>query len=243
MSTDGCVLFGEDADDTLGASLRQAERDLDSRGTVDVAAERIEWTHGGVTVLVEQQAGFLADTSASVWVGSLATARWLEHAGPLGACLDLGSGTGVLGLWAMRAGLATTMVLTDRPSRVRPIQRNIQLNAPHVTPSTTSAMGLSWGTVPDGLRGRFNTVLAAELIYDHQLFGGLVATIAGLAAPRVVLSFGLRSEPDEQHFLKLLGAHYDCRLAHKCADEPWLRGYAVVIYDCRLRNAAATEGA
>ena len=82
-----------------------------------------------------------------------------------------------------------------------------------------------------------------EPLRPHALFEGLVTTIAGLAAPRVVLSFGLRSEPDEQHFCRLLSAHYNLRLAHNGADEPWLRGYTVVIYDCRLRNSTATEGA
>ena len=236
-----CPLF-EDGDlaDELSVALQAANDDLDSRGTLDAAAACIHWEHGGTTVSINQQANVMSDTAALVWMEALAVCKWLEthhkdqpSQAPLGRTLDLGSGTGALGIWVMRHNLCASMTLSDRPSRIPFIRDNMELNS--ISPPQATALGLLWGDVDAAsiLRGRFDTVMASSLIYDPNLHAPLIATLAAMAAPRIILGFARRHEACEESFLGLLASqHYRITLEQR-VEEP-LRGNEILIYDCTL---------
>ena len=103
-----CLLFADDDVTEISAALKVANDDLDSRGTLDAAADCIHWEHAGTSISVRQQANVLSDTAALVWMEPTIVCRWLAATyGPqaLGTTIDIGAGTGFLGLWAMRHGL------------------------------------------------------------------------------------------------------------------------------------------
>ena len=243
MTDDGsCLLFADDTTSgQLGSALRSACNDLDSRGTLDAAAPVIDWAHAGISVSVEQQALIFSDTAALVWVAPMLTARWLvseQHGSQsLGATLDLGAGTGFLGIYVMRAGLARRMCLADRTTRLRHLRRNIDRNfsATSVQASCipTSALGLDWGDVDAArkLRGHFDTVLCSDCIYDPSLYAPLLATLSALAAPRLVLSFAQRHEANEASFLHRLSS--DACYTPELMQRDSLHGTVILIYDCR----------
>ena len=237
MDGDGCPLFADDGDASLlSEALKTACDDVDSRGTFDAAAPKITWEHAGTTVTVIQQATF-SDTAALVWMEPIIVARWLaDHCGALalGRTLDLGAGTGFLGVWAKLHGLASKMAIADRPSRINYLRQNIALNQLSPPEGSTCAIGLPWGDLDAAtvLRGCYDTVLAVGLIYDPNLHVPLVTTIAALAAPRVLLAFARRHQAREESFLRRLGTHYKCTLA-LATPEP-LRGNDVFIYECEL---------
>lgn len=231
-----CLLFADDGRTAeVSAALQVANEDLDSRGTLDAAAECIDWEFAGTSVSVKQQAGVLSDTAALVWMEPTIVCQWLatsyDEQGALGATIDVGAGTGFLGLWTMRHGLCTCMTISDRITRVPFIRENMSRN--HLTPPTTTALGLNWGDVEAAreLSGRFDTVLAVGLIYDPVLHEPLIATLFALASPLIILSFARRHEAREEAFLQRLRTCYSVELRHH-VEEP-LRGNAVLVYECR----------
>ena len=237
MEDDGtCLLFTADDVTEISAALKAANDDLDSRGTLDAAADSVDWEHAGTLVTVRQQAKVLSDTAALVWMEPPIVCRWLAatyEQQALGATIDIGAGTGFLGLWAMLHGLCRSMTISDRLSRVPFIRENMSYN--RLAPPETTALGLNWGDLKAAraLSGQFDTALAVGLIYDPGLHEPLIATLVALAPPLVILSFARRHEGHEESFLRKLGANYSITLRQH-ADEP-LRGNAVLIYECRVR--------
>ena len=122
-------------------------------------------------------------TARWVWPGATATARWLcdrdrgrwlenKHV------LELGSGTGLLGLVAARLG-AASVTLTDLPSELDLLRANVALNSIAAS-SPTRVEPLVWGDETGMLqlidRARlpsgFDVVLCCDLVYrngdEHQ---------------------------------------------------------------------------
>jgi nicotinamide N-methyltransferase len=122
-------------------------------------------------------------TARWVWPGATATARWLcdrdrgrwlenKHV------LELGSGTGLLGLVAARLG-AASVTLTDLPSELDLLRANVALNDAAAS-SPTRVEPLVWGDETGMLqlidRARlpsgFDVVLCCDLVYrngdEHQ---------------------------------------------------------------------------
>lgn len=122
-------------------------------------------------------------TARWVWPGATATARWLcdrdrgrwlenKHV------LELGSGTGLLGLVAARLG-AASVTLTDLPSELDLLRANVALNDDAAS-SPTRVEPLVWGDETGMLqlidRARlpsgFDVVLCCDLVYrngdEHQ---------------------------------------------------------------------------
>jgi nicotinamide N-methyltransferase len=123
-------------------------------------------------------------TARWVWPGATATARWLcdrdrgrwlenKHV------LELGSGTGLLGLVAARLG-AASVTLTDLPSELDLLRANVALNDDDAASSPTRVEPLVWGDETGMLqlidRARlpsgFDVVLCCDLVYrngdEHQ---------------------------------------------------------------------------
>jgi predicted nicotinamide N-methyase len=78
-------------------------------------------------------------TGGQVWPAARALVRHLQSRAPSGRCLELGSGTGAVGLYA--AGLGASMVvLTDGASELLPlIEHNVRRNAQLVAEAACQA--------------------------------------------------------------------------------------------------------
>jgi predicted nicotinamide N-methyase len=237
---------------SFGEALQEAcdASNLDSRGTVDAAAPMITWTHNGVSVCVEQQQT-LADTAALVWVDSLALARYLGGGGvPLGRTLELGCGTGALGIWLAKAGLASCVGVADRPSRLPYARANVARNG--LTPlrdgadnaaDAADAMrvhALAYGDLVAArrLRGAYDTCVAAALVYDRALHAPLVETLAALRPPRLILCNSAWNPDAMGDFMELLGTHFGCTHVHRVPADHGLGGggYAVDVWECAARD-------
>lgn len=129
-------------------------------------------------------------TARWVWPGATATARWLcdrdrgrwlenKHV------LELGSGTGLLGLVAARLG-AASVTLTDLPSELHLLRANVARNAAVGDSSPTRVAPLVWGDEHGVLemlerlervdaspeshespRAGFDVVLCCDLVYRN----------------------------------------------------------------------------
>jgi len=112
-------------------------------------------------------------TARWVWPGATATARWLcdrdrgrwlenKHV------LELGSGTGLLGLVAARLG-AASVTLTDLPSELDLLRANVARN--DAASSPTRVEPLVWGDETGMLElipgSGFDVVLCCDLVYRN----------------------------------------------------------------------------
>lgn len=106
--------------------------------------------------------------------------------------IEVGSGTGIAGLAAARAG-ASLVVLTDLPEAVPRLKDAIARNAAAVQGADMRAEPLEWGdpVAADAVSGDsgFDLVLAADVLYSGEasVHAALRATLAALATPRDAL--------------------------------------------------------
>ena len=145
----------------------------------------------------------------AVWPGAHVLAEWLtEHralvAPPL-RCLELGAATGALALVATSSlGLDWTTSDVDDGEVAEAIAANFALNSltppPHV-PHT-------WGTPWEG--GRYDVVLASDILLYVAVYPALVATLEALCAPLdgapgavFYMSWQRRMKESEQFFTLL----------------------------------------
>jgi len=107
---------------------------------------------------------------AHLWSGALVLATAIPSG--VSSVLELGCGLGLPGLVAARRGARVTFV--DRePAALAFVKASAALNAiPAVDVVAADVLG-------PAVRGRFDLVLAAELLYDRQAFGPLGVAIAG----------------------------------------------------------------
>ncbi|GBG00326.1 hypothetical protein Rsub_13034 [Raphidocelis subcapitata] len=135
------------------------------------------------------------DAGAVVWDSALVLIHYLaklrqqqaqrEPARPRGVplagarVLELGAGTGAVGLAAALLG-AARVLLTDRPHLMGLLNQNIEANA---LGGSVAAVPYEWGgPLPDaaGFEGGFDLVLLSDLVYEPATLGPLVGTLAML---------------------------------------------------------------
>jgi len=97
-----------------------------------------------------------------IWPAAKLLLEELAGVSRLGHVLEVGAGTGAVGLSLTWRGVADSVVLTDRdPVCVKLLRANVVISgAPHA-----SALPLSLGDDP---QGEFNTVVACEVLYDLE---------------------------------------------------------------------------
>ncbi|XP_060898731.1 EEF1A lysine methyltransferase 3-like [Labrus mixtus] len=116
--------------------------------------------------------------------------------------IELGAGTGVVGILAARMGAAVT--LTDLPLALPQLQANVSANIPlgGWPVSLPTVLPLSWGEDQMKFPSDWDLVLCADIIYLPETYPLLVETLAHLCKSRglVYLSSKMRKEHGTQHF-------------------------------------------
>ncbi|CAE8717595.1 unnamed protein product [Polarella glacialis] len=146
-------------------------------------------------------------TSGSVWSGGLALSEYLQlplsplwpwlsgtnaEASTAAPCvLELGSGTGAVGLTA--AALGSRVLLTDREVELAQANRDANLA---LFGERVSVMKLEWGS-RQGIRaardfcgGRVDVILASDVVYPAFDLTGLLCTMQMLASDSTVVLLG-----------------------------------------------------
>jgi predicted nicotinamide N-methyase len=148
---------------------------------VDVRGDRVAlWRVADLERHVDRVALLAADDPpeppywAHLWSGAVVLARALRAA--TGRVLELGCGLGLPGLVAARRGARVTFV--DRvPAPLAFVRASAAANAIRdVEVVAADATGTA-------IAGRFDLVLAAELVYDRATFAPLAAALARLVTP------------------------------------------------------------
>ena len=153
-----------------------------------------------------------AKTGCSIWDGSIVLAKFLEqHASQYvhnATILELGSGTGVVGLAAARLG-ALHVELTDLEYALPNLQHNIAING---LTSNVSASFLDW-TEPPNPPPTVTLLLASDVVWIEELIEPLVGTFASVLRAnfpncRLLMSYQRRSAAAEELLLQKLTQYH-----------------------------------
>ncbi|KAG8188582.1 hypothetical protein JTE90_005939 [Oedothorax gibbosus] len=148
----------------------------------------------------------VGDVSCVVWDAGIVLGKYLDYLqhqnNILGGktVIDIGSGTGVAGLFA--GVLGATVILTDLPEVIPLLQKNIELNK-NILKGNTSASVLVWGSnentlpVPD-------LILVSDCIYYDQSVEKLIPTLEQLSTSHteVLISYEDRVLGNKKELLK-----------------------------------------
>lgn len=126
--------------------------------------------------------------------------------------IELGSGTGYVGLMTAVAFQPAQVILTDLDTHIECLQKNIDSNAKHVNKTTqVRAMELSWGsseqedTVLKFLEGsNVDIILGTDVAYLRDLYEPLLHTLVRLSTTNTMILFGMnRTDTNIQFFKRL----------------------------------------
>jgi predicted nicotinamide N-methyase len=179
---------------------------------------------------LDDNSGEVDLTGLQVWGSAFKLIEYLvktcKHSPDRGQikCLELGSGTGIVGIAAAYLGMS--VVLTD-PGRsvnfthelsgntIDCLQGNIELNA--AVADQTAVRQLLWGEerhisrIKREQKGEFDLVVGSDLLYEQSNHAPLLATLRAFVnspTTRAVLCFKTRSAGEEDQFLKQALQHF-----------------------------------
>lgn len=168
----------------------------------------------------DQQLQLLEDSSwygGHVWSAGLVLAKFILDGGVAKGkrCVELGAGTGVVGLAAGLCG-AKDVLVTDRCEMLWLLEANIKKNLL----SNVTAAEWNWGDTKEEDKS-FDLVLAADVVYDPELYVRLVRTLEVCCASSgctVLLSYHQRNAQSAKHFFHMVEAHFTTRVIHDGGD-------------------------
>lgn len=172
---------------------------------------------GGQALYISEEFNTGQGTGLTVWDGAVVLAKYLERAFPSGmageAVLELGCGTGVVGLAAAALG-ADSVTLTDLPYALENTAAVVAANAA-VAKDRVTVAALDW-TAPEPVPG-VTLLLAADVVWVEELIPPLAATLCALTAPAggreglpstVLLAHQTRSTRGDEALFALLTPHF-----------------------------------
>ena len=193
-------------------------------------------------------------TGSVVWDGGVMLCRCLEHwvDGNLlrlrGArVIDLGSGTGLVGIAA--AALGANAVLTNQACMLRLLRENAARNTEEPLPGVVTVAELDWDDPQHSAAHREPTplvVMAADCVFNEAIVPALLQTMAALAGPETLLLISLELRSDETHqvFLSLALAGFRVwRLLDSCLPPAMVCARAkVYVLTARIDEGVAAAG-
>ncbi|XP_042359425.1 EEF1A lysine methyltransferase 3-like [Plectropomus leopardus] len=187
----------------------------------DTFSQETVYTLAGQELKIRQVFGANLGVAAPVWDAALHLCRYFEE-----QCvelrgkrtIELGAGTGVVGILAARLGAVVT--LTDLPLALPQLQANVSANRPSGGwPSTLpTILPLSWGEDHLNFPSDWDLVLCADIIYLPETYPLLVETLAHLCMKGAVvyLSSKMRKEHKTPGFYEeCLPTRFNVELLHR----------------------------
>ncbi|XP_023142947.3 EEF1A lysine methyltransferase 3-like isoform X1 [Amphiprion ocellaris] len=175
----------------------------------------------GEELNIRQVFGANLGVAAPVWEAALHLCRYFgEQSVQLAGkrIIELGAGTGVVGILAARLGAEVT--LTDLPLALPQLEANVSANMPSSGwPSSPPAvLPLSWGEDHMTFPSDWDLVLCADIIYLPETYPQLVETLAHLCknGALVYLSSKMRKEHKTPSFYEEhLPRRFNVELMHR----------------------------
>ncbi|KAM9361620.1 EEF1A lysine methyltransferase 3-like [Symphorus nematophorus] len=175
----------------------------------------------GQELKIRQVYGANLGVAAPVWEAALHLCNYLEHQSVElrgKRIIELGAGTGVVGILAARLGAVVT--LTDLPLALPQLQFNVSANMPSSgwPTSLPTVLPLSWGEDHMNFPSDWDLVLCADIIYLPDTYSLLVETLAHLCKNGAVayLSSKMRKEHGTPSFYEeFLPSRFNVELVNR----------------------------
>lgn len=168
----------------------------------------------GATLAIEER---YSSTGTRVWDMAVAMARLLERSDARGGddvavrgkrVLELGAGSGLLGMVAHRLGATTT--LTECAEVLPHLEAVVAANAGALGPEPPEVAALDWRAAPPASLRGFDAVIASDVLICEQWATALASVLAVVAADATLVLVGTQRRRDGiPHFLSATAAHFD----------------------------------
>lgn len=153
--------------------------------------------------------------------------------------LELGSGTGIVGIIAAKIfGSKAEIIITDVAEVVPNMQKSIELNS-FETVNITAA-SLVWGdeiTNPEFFDQDY--ILASDIFYSEELFEIFIQTLVELtvSGKTKVYICGEKRRKIEKRFWKRIAKYFVVTIVEQVKDERCRHGYVTIYLLVRKNNA------
>ncbi|XP_067847068.1 EEF1A lysine methyltransferase 3-like [Heptranchias perlo] len=161
--------------------------------------------------------------SASIWEAALVLCQYFEHEKinfSERKVIELGSGTGIVGILAVLLGGDVTM--TDQENALNQIEHNVSTNIPSASRHRSKVCALSWGKDHRKFPTDYDFILGSDIVYTSSTYPALLETLLYLANESTIiyLCSKLRKENQSTTFHEeVLPQHFSCQLVHKVEDK------------------------
>ncbi len=211
----------------LSSSIKSSNALLQEFPSTPAHVEIVQLDHGGDSERVLKVAEGCADTidsGAKIWDSGRALSSWIvKELEPGKRVLELGAGTGIVGLTAAAKG-AKSVILTDQPEMIPLLEQNIASNDLSVN---AMALPLLWGcdqeetmsslieassSMDDASKQApiFDVICGSDILYSPENLELLLDTIVQVCTPsktEVVLAYPRRFTEDM--FLEMADEYFD----------------------------------
>ncbi|XP_072351189.1 EEF1A lysine methyltransferase 3-like isoform X1 [Scyliorhinus torazame] len=161
--------------------------------------------------------------SASIWESALVLCQYFEQEKISFSgrkVIELGSGTGIVGILAVLLGGDVTM--TDKENVLSQIEHNVSTNIPSTFRHRSKVCALSWGKDHIKFPADYDFILGSDIVYTSLTYPLLLETLLHLSnEPTIIyLASKLRTGNQSTTFHEtLLPQHFNCQLVHRVEDK------------------------
>ncbi|KAM6070921.1 protein N-lysine methyltransferase METTL21A isoform 1-T1 [Chlamydotis macqueenii] len=155
--------------------------------------------------------------AAVVWDAAVVLCAYLEMGGvdlKDRSAIELGAGTGLLGIVATLLGARVT--ITDRAAALEFLESNVQANLPSELRPKAVVKELTWGKdLGNFPPGAYDFILGADIVYLEETFAELLQTLDHLCSEQTVILLSCRIRYERDHkFLKMLRGRFSVYEVH-----------------------------
>mmetsp|Transcript_1939 Transcript_1939/g.3081 ORF Transcript_1939/g.3081 Transcript_1939/m.3081 type:complete len:214 (+) Transcript_1939:71-712(+) len=165
--------------------------------------EEISYNGTSISLLLDMGVGIGGDKwpAADLFCKLIASDSWKQTFSKLFSgkrCIELGSGTGIVGILVDKLYNPSEVVITDLEDHMSHIKHNTSLNSC----KTVSLVTYDWMEPLD--IGSFDVILVFECVYREELYLPLIESLKSLSHPGTVIMLGLTRLFAKPLFFKLL---------------------------------------
>ncbi|KAJ1797037.1 Protein-lysine N-methyltransferase efm6 [Coemansia sp. RSA 2399] len=218
---------------------------MDFDGLIEYELDISRTDASPVRVLQDAAGSAKCGVGSTVWDAGIVLAKyvdWQTSEGKLDlsgkTVLELGAGTGIVGITLACLQPKCTVVLSDKEELVPLLERNISLNKAH---PNTSAKCVDW-TNPEHRENVTaappDLILVSDGIWMKDLHAHLAETLAQLAGSNttVLLAYETRAFDEEAQFMALWSTHFRFHDIKPQEQHPVMQSEDIFLFSGSLKN-------